>query len=127
MNTIMNENTEKNVNKRPYIPKGNVKIGRPTDKTAEEIIANKRRLEKEYSVRRGRFITKIKYYIARYEIPKNICDLPQNTEETIRHKCKVIYDFVREQRWGDFIPNTLDNSDNSDTPQNTENSSSDEN
>jgi len=99
MSLINSKNTNEQRQKRPYRPSGNAKIGRPTDKTQEEILANKRRLERDYSIRRGRFITKIKYYEGRYEIPKELKNLKQDTEEEIKHKCKCIIDYVKGVKW----------------------------
>jgi len=89
--------------KRQYIPKGTARIGRPTEKTAEEVIANKRRLERDYSIRRGRFITKIKYYEKKFVIPCELLHLPQSTDEEVQKKCKNIFDFVKNKKWVELL------------------------
>lgn len=100
MEATMNENNIEPTSpqtKRAYNKtKNGVKIGRPTDKSEEEIILNKRRLEREYSIRRGRFITKINYYLNRYAtlLPQQLKDLPQETTEEVKLKCERIYCFV---------------------------------
>ena len=96
---IMNEPRQK----RSYKPTGNARIGRPTDKTQAEIIANKRRLERDYSIRRGRFITKINYYEGRYDIPTELKILTQETDEELKFKCKTIIDYVKSLKWGELM------------------------
>ena len=89
--------------KRSYKPTGNARIGRPTDKTQAEIVANKRRLERDYSIRRGRFITKINYYEGRYDIPTELKILTQETDEELKFKCKTIIDYVKSLKWGELM------------------------
>jgi hypothetical protein len=96
--------------------KNGKKIGRPTDKSEEEMKANRRTLEREYSIRRGRFITKINYYINKYEIPQELQDLPQDEDENVKNKCKAICSFVVEKQFEitrtrkpkTFIKNNID-------------------
>ena len=114
---INNEKVKRNYNKQ----KNGKKIGRPTNKTEDEIKANRRKLEKEYSVRRGRFITKINYYIDRYEIPQELQLLAQETDEDVVNKCRIIYDYAINKRWAKFTPLNinLDNTDTSGTETNS--------
>ena len=83
--------------KRSYKSRGG-KIGRPSTRTKEQILQNSRRLEKEYQQRRGKFIVKINYYTNKFQIPQDILNLPQSTDEEILFKFNQIYDEVRNNK-----------------------------
>ena len=87
-----NETTPKK--KEYYVKKNTKSTGRPITKTPEELKQNARRLEKEYNLRRGHLIGKIKYIIEKYEnIPEELKTLPQSTQEELQNKYLKLYDY----------------------------------
>jgi hypothetical protein len=88
-----------------YVKKGTKPTGRPkltelSNLTDEERIRHNRQLERNYMLRRGKFVVKISYYEKRYNdiLPQELIDLPQNTDEEILIKFNKMYDFINETR-----------------------------
>ena len=88
-----------------YVKKGTKPTGRPkitelSNLTDEERVKHNRQLERNYMLRRGKFVVKISYYEKRYNyiLPQDLIDLPQNTDEEILIKFNKMYDFINETR-----------------------------
>lgn len=94
---IKSENETTPKKKEYYVKKNTKSTGRPITKTPEELKQNARRLEKEYNLRRGHLIGKIKYIIEKYEnIPEELKTLPQSTQEELQNKYLKLYDYYTE-------------------------------
>ena len=101
----VDENTPKK--KEYYIKKNTKPTGRPITKTPEELKQNARRLEKEYTLRRGHLIVKINYIIEKYEnIPEELKTLPQSTQEELQTKYLKLYDYSTEIKKNKFLNKT---------------------
>ena len=68
--------------------------------TDEERVKHNRQLERNYMLRRGKFVVKISYYEKRYNdiLPQELIDLPQTTDEQIIMKFNKMYDLVNQTR-----------------------------
>ena len=98
----VDENTPKK--KEYYIKKNTKPTGRPITKTPEELKQNARRLEKEYNLRRGHLIVKINYIIEKYEnIPEELKNLSQSTQEELQTKYLKLYDYSTEIKKNKFL------------------------
>jgi hypothetical protein len=89
-----------------YVPLGTKPTGRPRINTDEERKQKQRELERQYNLRRGKFIIKIKYYIEHYDIPTELKEMKQETNEEVYNKFDMIYDYVLKQK-KDKITNTM--------------------
>jgi hypothetical protein len=88
-----------------YVKKGTKPTGRPkltelSNLTQEERIKHNRQLERNYMLRRGKFVVKISYYEKRYNdiLPQELINLPQTTDEEIIMKFNKMYDLVNQTR-----------------------------
>jgi hypothetical protein len=99
---IVDENAPKK--KEYYIKKNTKPTGRPITKSPEELKQNARRLEKEYNLRRGHLIVKINYIIEKYEnIPEELKNFPQKTQEELKHKYLKLYEYDTEIKKNKFL------------------------
>jgi len=89
-----------------YVPLGTKPTGRPRTNTDEERKQKQRELERNYNLRRGKFIIKIKYYIEHYDIPTELKEMKQETNEEVYNKFDMIYDYVLKQK-KDKITNSM--------------------
>ena len=93
--------------KEYYIRKNTKPTGRPVTKTQEELQINARRLEHEYSLRRGKLIVKISYIINKYKnISEELKNLPQGTQDEVEKKYVKLYDFDMEFKKNNLINKT---------------------
>lgn len=88
-----------------YVKKGTKPTGRPkitelSNLTDEERVKHNRQLERNYMLRRGKFVVKISYYEKRYNdiLPQELINLPQTTDEEIMIKFNKMYDLVNQTR-----------------------------
>lgn len=90
-----------------YKVKGTKPTGRPKilKLTDEELVKHNRQLERNYMLRRGKFVVKINYYLIRYStiLPKEFIDLPQHTDDEILIKFNKMYDFIHDKRKNDLL------------------------